>query len=342
MSKNNFHISQLLRRLCGGVVAVGVMGALLSGCVFAAEKARNVGLSASDRASYQMAAAQQLPTIDFSAATVQTPKNRGHINDKLILPLSNGKKSTAIIWYEDGNKSGRYAKVVADPAGGDNKVLHFWLNKAQIEGQRSGNRKGRIQLNMSGLRFTEAYQRFRVYLHPDLAHYRSFKDHNSWFTIDEFWFGKKGRHPHPFRITLGIIKEAGVGAPLVLGVSGEVAAGGRKGHGKWASIWHDIGYGVELPVGEWIDVEIGYRQGDKKTGHFEVSIKRKNDPKMITVLSINDWTYNPKASKPVPLTAWNPLKLYTSSQIIDHIRNKGGVAQLYFDDLDIRASKERR
>ena len=35
------------------------------------------------------------------------------------------------------------------------------------------------------------------------------------------------------------------------------------------------------------------------------------------------------------MTHWNPLKLYTSAGTVELIRNKGGVAQIYWDDLEI-------
>jgi len=340
MIKNNFQVRQLLNGLSGGLLVIGIL--LLSGRVFAGDKGWNIDSAGS---WYQPAAAERLLDVDFSASKVLPPKNksRKNVNDMLYMFLPNGEEIKTVIRYEDGNKSGRYADVVADPSGGSNQVLHFWLKKAQVGGQRKGSSKGRIQLNMSKLNFTEVYQRFRVYLGSDLIHYKSLADSNGWFTIGEFWFGQKGKHPHPFRITLGIVKNSGAGSPLLLAVSGEVAAGGKKGHGKWSSIWHEISDDAEeLPVGEWIDIEIGYRQGDKETGRFEVSTKRRDDSKMFTVLSVNDWTYSPEAKSPVPLTAWNPLKIYTSSKIIDHIQSKGGVAELYFDDLEIRASKGRR
>jgi hypothetical protein len=59
-----------------------------------------------------------------------------------------------------------------------------------------------------------------------------------------------------------------------------------------------------------------------------VTAKSAGDVTMTTVLDVHDWTYSPQARAPVPLTHWNPLKIYTSSAIIDHIRDNGGIARI--------------
>jgi hypothetical protein len=173
-----------------------------------------------------------------------------------------------------------------------------------------------------------------MYLHPDLKFYKSYPNENAWFTISELWF--RGTDGNSFRIPVNLVKEKGVNKPLYFFVSGDMGKRDRRGKdGPWKNILGEANTQFEIPVGEWIDMEIGYKQGDKNSGRFYLAAKRASDTTMATVFDITDWTYNPDASAPTPLTQWNPLKLYTSGKVIRHIRDSGGVAQIYWDDLEI-------
>ena len=66
-----------------------------------------------------------------------------------------------------------------------------------------------------------------------------------------------------------------------------------------------------------------------------MGVKRENEDNFTTVFDITNWTYHPDSPEVVPMTSWQPLKIYTSSKIVDFIRKNGGVTQLYFDDLEI-------
>lgn len=271
--------------------------------------------------------------VNFEDATITPPSDKKSLRklDVLAIKLPSGQPVEAAIYYEDGNSSGRFARIIPDPTKSGNHVLHYWLKEAQVPGERKGRFKGRIQMNMANFRWTEAYQRYRMYLHPDLQLYRSYPGKSTWFTINELWFGASWKgDANAFRITLGIGKEDGAGKPLYF-----IATGETKEKGKWKPVWHSLSDKFSVPVGEWLDMEVGYRQGDKNTGRFRVAAKRASDATMTTIIDVHDWTYHPRAKKPVPMTQWNPLKLYTSSSVIDFIRNQGGVAQIYYDDLTI-------
>lgn len=234
------------------------------------------------------------------------------------------------IQYEGGAPSDRYARIISDPTqtSTNNHVLHFWLKNAMIPTESSF--KGRVQLNTSP-NATELYQTHRMYLHPDIALYKTYPKENTWFTVQEFFMGAPWDwHKNAFRITLNIVKDAGVGKPLLFMVTGSTY---NNNNGKWEPLWNQVNENYEVPIGEWLDVQIGYKQGDSSDGAFFVNIKK--DGKYSSLLSVKNWTYNPKSPTPVPLTNYYPLKLYTSKTIIDHIRNNGGVAQIYWDDLKI-------
>ena len=137
---------------------------------------------------------------------------------------------------------------------------------------------------------------------------------------------------------MNIAKPAGVGKPLYFTAVAGVADGGAIGKGNWKDVWGKVGSDFEIPLGEWLDVEIGYKQGNKKSGRFYMGVKREKEKRFTAVFDVKNWTYHPGSPQPVPLTNWNPIKIYTSSKIVDFIRQKSGVTQIYWDDLEIYAN----
>ena len=111
-------------------------------------------------------------------------------------------------------------------------------------------------------------------------------------------------------------------------------AGGEAKRGRWKDIWVEAGSNFEVPIGEWLDIEVGYKAGNKETGRYYLAAKRASDQEFTTIFDVTNWTYHPESPEPVPITNINPMKLYSSERIVDFIRNKGGVAQLYWDDYE--------
>ncbi len=291
----------------------------------------------------KIAEASQLAIdVDFENALVR-PKNNSPQIDILHTQMPSGKNIRLPIQYEGGSPSDRFAKIVPDPVQAGNQVLQFWLKNAEVTGYKKGSKKGRVQLNLPKLHEKALVARYRMYLHPDLKYYKTYPKRNAWFTISELWMGENwtNEYRYPFRISLGIAKESGVNKPLVFHVSATTDVKPGKSE-KWVKSWAKVNKDFEVPLGEWMDVEFGYRQGDSKTGRFYLTVKPEKDAVATTIFDITDWTYSSRAEKPTPLTTFQPLKIYTSEAIVSHIRKKGGVAQIYFDDFQIcRAPKNK-
>lgn len=323
------------------IIAIALVGALVSASNSQKRKKNALVRGATNNSAQETPAATKpaeesphisetpILKISFENETIKpspTPANHDFLNTT----LPSGETVPIPIQYEKGTLRDRYADIIDDPTKPGNKVLRYWLKNAAIPGV-AGLYKGRAQLILGEINKTEATARYRMYLHPDLAHYQSYPKENSWFTINEFWAGEEWKNaPYPFRVTVNITKAAGAGKPLLLGVDGS-----QFKSGKWAPLWSTGNYDFVLPLGAWIDVEMYYKQGDKNSGRFWVKMKRPEDPTMVTVIDVHNATYDPNSPTPVPMTTWNPLKLYTSGKVIDHIRNEGGVAQIYWDDLEI-------
>lgn len=278
--------------------------------------------------------------VDFESAVIK-PKKKGAQSERLHIKLPSGKSVPLPIQYEGGKSSDRFAKIVPDPTQPDNNVLQFWLKNAEVAGYRKGSKKGRVQVNIPKLNDKAIVAKYRMYLHPDLKHYKTYPKRSGWFTISELWMGENwtNEYRYPFRISLGIAKDKGANKPLGFHVSATTDVSPGKSE-KWVKSWSAVNEDFEVPLGEWLDIELGYRQGDAKSGRFYLTIKREQDTEATTIFDITNWTYSPNAKKPIPLTTFQPLKIYTSEAIISHIRKKGGAAQIYFDDFEIwRAPK---
>jgi len=248
------------------------------------------------------------------------------------------------IWYEGGIETDRYARIVPDPDNASNNVLHFWLKNAAILNPRWGTFKGRVQAGLSPYLYeeiketTNIVQTHRMFLHPDLEYYKTYPDENTWFVLYELWIGTSWRnHPYPFLIGLNIAKPAGNNTELYFYTH---ARGYNYQDKQWnETVWWEVNPTFTVPMGEWLDVRIEYKQGNESAGRFVVKIKRENAPDYETIFDITNWTYNPKSPTPVPVTQINPLKLYTSDKIIKHITDNSGVAQIYWDDLKVTTVK---
>ena len=267
--------------------------------------------------------------LDFENSVVESVAGKEK-SDSLRVQDQAGQVAGRVgIYYEAGTKSDRFAQVIVDPTNKGNKVLHYWLKNARIGNE--GYYKGRIQLVLKPVNKFSLFQRVRLYLHPDLAIYREYPEKNTWFNLATMWMGARWEdHPYPLKLSLNIAKPRGVGMPLYFVASAAIADGDTK----WKGIWAETGANYEVPVGEWLDIEIAYAAGDDTSGRYYMGVKRSSEERFTTVLDVTNWTYNPNSPEPVPLTHWNPLKLYTSSDIIDFVRKSGGVSQLYWDDLE--------
>ena len=271
--------------------------------------------------------------LDFEEARIDPIKGQERSFDQLVLKNPQGKQVALGIQYEKGARVDREAVIAPDPEDAKNRVLEFWVKNARIPDQKKGKYKGRVQLNIDRIGQFSLFQRYRIYLHKDLAIYRQFPGSNGWFGLGTMWMGEvwKG-HKYPFKISFNIGKKAGVGESLYFDVTGGIFAGGDPQRGRWQNIWGRTGLNFPVPVGEWIDIEIGYKAGDKNNGRIYMAAKRATDREFTPIIDLTEWTYHPLSPEPVPITFLNPIKLYSSDRIIDFIRDRKGVARMYWDD----------
>jgi hypothetical protein len=239
--------------------------------------------------------------------------------------------------YQGGDSSMRFARIIPEPGNPKNHVLHFWLNEPNV-----GGSKGRIQANIygnNGLR--EIYQSVRVFLHPDFNTVRSYPKKITWLTIAEFWNNITWSQevPYRFRITLGLGKPVETESDLFFILDAQDCELFADGGQKYTTVWSETNEKIKVPVGKWFKLDYYYKEGDEKTGRFWLAITPDGEERKI-IFDLTHITHNTTDPSPDGLGDFNPLKLYTSKDLIGFMKEQGKTLQIYWDDF--RLWKDKR
>lgn len=247
------------------------------------------------------------------------------------------------IQYQGGDASERLARLIAEPARPNNRVLHFQLKSANVRDEGGVPVKGRIQLNATNTEKVRAREvRFsaRMYLLPAFERLRALRQSFTWLMVSEWWnnAGWNGQG-YPFRISLNITKPAAaVGAGLYFSVRAQTLDAQTN---QWQTpLWQGSNLDIEVPIGRWVTLEYYLREGNAGEGRFYMAMVPEGAPRRV-LFDIRGWTHHPDDPAPDGLTHLNPLKLYTSKSLIDYVRNSGGALEVYWDDLSFRLCRQR-
>lgn len=247
------------------------------------------------------------------------------------------------ISYEAGDASQRLAHITTDPLDASNHVLGFVLSAANVPDENGAPLKGRVQLSAYDaelLRAAEVRFRTRMFLSPDLAKLRDYPAKFEWLTLSEWWnnAGWTGE-PYPFRVAVNVAKtSATVGAPLYFSVKAQTLDVATN---TWnQTIWSSTNQRVEVPLGRWVTLEYAYLQGDSKSGRFYLAMTPDGGSRRV-IFDMRGWTQHPKDPKPDGLTHFNPVKIYTSAALIDHMRSRGVSIKAFWDEFDLRLCRTR-
>jgi hypothetical protein len=241
------------------------------------------------------------------------------------------------IQYQGGDSTMRFAKIVPEPGNPDNHVLHFWLDQPNVN-----NSKGRIQGNLYGnTGIKEVYQSVRIFLHDDFKTVRTYPKEIHWLTIAEFWNNITWSQtvPFRFRITLGIGKPVPGESDLYFILDAQDCELFSDDRQKYTTIWSEINQAVKVPIGKWFTMDYYYKEGDDEHGRFYLSITPEGEEKQV-IFDLTKVTHNTQDPNPDGLGDFNPIKLYTSKDLIHYMNSKNKTLQMYWDDLGLW--KDRR
>jgi len=234
--------------------------------------------------------------------------------------------------YQGGDTTMRYAKIIPEPGNPSNNVLKFWLDAPNV-----GGSKGRIQGNIYGNNgLYEFYQSVRIFLHDDFNTVKEFPKAIHWLTLAEFWNNITWSQsvPYRFRITLGIGKEAGAGNNLHFILDAQDCELFETGGQKYNTIWAENNKETDVPVGSWFTLDLYYKEGNAETGKFYLAMTTgKNEKKVI--FDLTRITHNTVDPQPDGVGDFNPIKLYTSKELIDFMHSRGKTLQMFWDDYSL-------
>lgn len=237
------------------------------------------------------------------------------------------------IQYTGGDSSKRYARVVPEPGNPSNKVLKFWLDDSWQASE--GERKARIQANIYGIKdgLKEFYQSVRVFLHEDFKALGDYPKPIWWLTLSEFWNNEwwvKGEK-YGFRTGLVMGKPTAADKDLYFFMNAEDA--GRK-----KEIWRQTNVEVKVPIAKWFTMEYYFKEGNAENGRVYLAITPDGEQKQV-VYDIRNFTHNTTDPSPDGFTGYNPMKLYTSKELVAFMKSKGKTLQIYWDDFKLWSNK---
>jgi hypothetical protein len=180
------------------------------------------------------------------------------------------------------------------------------------------------------------YQSVRLRLGPDLKFLDTYPRALTWFTIAEWWnnAGWTGE-PDAFRISLDLAR-GGPGDPPGLSLVAKATVR-PPGVAQWRTVvWSRSLPAHRLPLDTWLRVETWFRDGGAADGRFVVAVTPEGGSRTILV-DMTGPTRHPDAADSDGVRHLNPLKLYTSAEVVRHVRDRGGVLRLLWDDLRLQA-----
>ncbi|MBC7889668.1 MAG: hypothetical protein H7Z13_17470 [Ferruginibacter sp.] len=238
------------------------------------------------------------------------------------------------VQYTGGDSAKRFAKVVPEPGNPKNHVLHYWLNDSWPASE--GQIKARIQTNLYGIKggYKEFYQSVRVFLTEDFNALKNYPHKIPWCTISEFWNNEwwVAGEPYGFRITLGVGKPVEENSELYFILEGENMGQKLVWRADYAKLK------VAIPIGKWFTMEYYFKEGNKETGRFYLAITPDGGSKQV-VYDEHNFTHNTSDPAPNGITGYNPMKLYTSKEVVGFVNAQGKTLQIYWDDFKLWKNK---
>lgn len=233
--------------------------------------------------------------------------------------------------YTGGDSLLRKARIVPDPVNPANRALSFRINESY---QCDGEVKGRVQASLYGIGsgYREFYQSVRMFVPADMNLLRTYPKSIGWLTIAEFWNNEwwVPTERYGFRVTLGMGKPTSQESDLVFILNAE-DQGQRE-------VWKASPSAVKVPIGQWFTLDYYYKEGNAQTGRFYVAITPAGQPRQV-VFDVRNFTHNTTDPAPNGVTGFNPMKLYTSRDVIDYMRGRGKPVQVYWDDFKLWKNK---
>lgn len=252
------------------------------------------------------------------------------------------------IYYEEGDSTQRRARIVADPLNPGNKVLNYKILAPHINTPLSSqytvngilfDKKARIQMDIYGNNnLKEVYQSVRLFIPTDFNKLvnSAYPASGDWITLFEFWnnahWNAGATYPFRFGVTLNKITPGTVGSPFYFHTNGQKLVNG------FVTVWEQANTSYQVPIGKWMTIEYYIKDGNKGNGRFYFAVTPDGGTKTVVYNLQND-TCHPDDPNPDGLADFNPIKLYTSNNMVNQMNARNGIFQIYWDDFKLWKNK---
>lgn len=89
---------------------------------------------------------------------------------------------------------------------------------------------------------------------------------------------------------------------------------------------------VAVPIGRWFTMDFYLKEGDADTGRFNLAITPEGGNRQL-VYDHRGFTRNSTDPAPDGLSDYNAMKLYTSGEVVNYMKDHGHPLEVYWDDL---------
>jgi hypothetical protein len=246
-----------------------------------------------------------------------------------------------------GTDAQRKASIINDD-NTTNPILKFEI-KEPFAPNASVN-YGRIQADLYNMvnpatnqPLKEFFQSVRMKLHSGsfnaiLANQsRLISGSGDWLTLFEFWSDRNwGGSNFPFRISVGAKKLLPLSTnKFVMHVDATYQANATSSWldmPNWETSVNDEN--LAIPLGTWMKVEIYFKEGLNTNGRFWVRVTPDGGtPKIIC--NFFKTTHHPNNPSPDGMSEINPMKLYTSANVVNVAKAQNQALQVYWDDYKL-------
>jgi len=85
-------------------------------------------------------------------------------------------------------------------------------------------------------------------------------------------------------------------------------------------------------------IQANYKEGNAENGKFYMTIQPDGEAKQV-IFNLTRIMQNTQDPNPDGVTDFNPMKLYTSRQLINYMKSQGKTLQIYWDDFKLWKDK---
>ncbi len=245
----------------------------------------------------------------------------------------------------------RGIELVDDPDDPSNTVLRTWLkepaeNVSDTDNQACSNseglddrmaRKARVQMSIAAASpVNELTYSIRIKLSEEAfaTLVREYPDRVRWMTLGEYWNNQDNAAPNSqtfgdrSRVTLNVVNN-GPNTPFRFGLKADWQADGATG---WTPTWHEPD-GALVPIGSWFTLTVRLTAGDATRGRIVITMTASSGEETV-LFDVAKANQYPQGDV-VGFTHIQPIKLYTSGNLVCGLKRYNKTLEAWWDDLRV-------